>query len=49
MNISKKIESLASKIIDGAGGNVALASSFGMVALRDRSRKIRTHWPYSLS
>ena len=33
MNISKKVENLASKIIDGAGSNVALAFGFGIVAL----------------
>jgi len=33
MSISKKIESLAIKIIDVAGSNIALAFSFGIVAL----------------
>jgi low affinity Fe/Cu permease len=33
VNISKKVENLASKIIDGAGSNVALAFGFGIVAL----------------
>jgi low affinity Fe/Cu permease len=33
MNISKKVENLALKIIDVAGSNIALAFSFGIVAL----------------
>jgi low affinity Fe/Cu permease len=33
MNISRKIENLALKIIEAAGSNMALAFSFGIVAL----------------
>jgi low affinity Fe/Cu permease len=33
MNISKKVENLALKIIEATGSNIALAFSFGIVAL----------------
>jgi low affinity Fe/Cu permease len=33
MNISRKVENLALKIIEGAGSNMALAFSFGLVGL----------------